>query len=248
MPPVDGQRTRQSRTFFIRGIIAIVHRAGSNSWRFEHDNLEMLHQALLVRDAAMLQVPGSADVPPPLIGEVPTGSAVMSEPDRAVAAGQWLQWWRKMLEQAVQEVRIRKAEDPGQDTLTRLKARVSGRQDICDPPEFCSLAAVPELKSAVVATRGAYRAWSADAARQAAPREQLFKWELVRDAAHHAAASLGVSVGEMDAVAHVIAVQGHWSCIAGAGCGVCSVAVAVDPDAASDLLHKLFVSGSHAGS
>lgn len=54
-----------------------VRVAGSNSWRFEHDNLDILQVALFVRDAARLPVAAAADVPPPMTGEVPDAAALM---------------------------------------------------------------------------------------------------------------------------------------------------------------------------
>ena len=92
-----------------------MYRTGSPSWRFEHDNLHILHRALFVRDAAMLPVTALPEVPPRLIDDVPAIPAVVPEADRAAAAQQWLLWWRRMLGQAVQEVSVRKAEDHGQD-------------------------------------------------------------------------------------------------------------------------------------
>ena len=223
-----------------------VYRTGSSSWRFGHDDLHILHRALFVRDAAMLPVTASAEVPPRLISDVPATPAVVPEADRAAAAQQWLRWWRRMLGQAAHEVSVRRAEDPGQDVLTRIKARTIWQHEICDPPDFVSLSAAPELRSAAVATHAAYQAWSAGPGRKSAPEHEFFPWQLVHDAAHEAAASLGRPVSDMDAVAHVLAVQGRWSYLAGAGCGVCSAAVARDPAAAGELLLQLFVSSSPA--
>src|SRR5215469_5693544 len=123
-----------------------MYRAGSPSWRFEHDNLHILHRALFVRDAAMLSVTALPEVPPRLIGNLPATPAVVPDADRAAAAQQWLLWWRRMLGQAVQEVRVRQAEDPGQDLPTRINARASWQHEICDPPGFVSLTAAPELR------------------------------------------------------------------------------------------------------
>jgi hypothetical protein len=225
-----------------------MHVAGSRSWRFEHDDGYMLHQALFVRDATRLPVAGAAEVPPPLAGEVPDASAVLPAADRAVAARQWQSWWRQILDEEVREVAIRRAEDPGQDALARLEARTRGRHELCDPPSFLSLSAAPELQSAAVATLSAYRAWSGVAGRPRRPDREIFAWPLVRDAAHDVAALLGVPVGEMDAVAHVVDVQGRWSYVAGGGCGFCSADAAADPATASVLLRELFASGAPAGS
>ena len=224
-----------------------MHRAGQPSCRFESDNLDILHCALFVRDAAALPVRGSADVPPALIGEIPVRHLTWPELDRAIAGEQWLIWWRQMLNQAVREAQIRRAEDPAQDMRTRMLARVEGRHEVFDPPEFDGLSPMAELRSAVVALLPEYRAWSAGTSRNSAPGQDRFSWQLVRDAAHLVAAQLGVSVDEMDAVAHVLDVQGCWSYVVGAGCGVCSVGAAVGHDTASALLRELFMSGSTAG-
>lgn len=227
--------------------IEVMRLSGSSSWRFEHDNGYMLRMPLFVRDTSLLPVADSDEIPPPLVGEVPDASALLSEPDRAVAARQWASWWRHLVDQAVREVIIRRAEDPREDMQIRMEARFHGREEVCDPPSFRSLAAAPELQSAAMGTLGAYRAWSADAARRPGPDRELFAWQIVRDAAHDAAASLGLPVSETDAVAHVIAVQGRWSYVAGAGCGICSTDTAADRATASELLRQLFVSGAPAG-
>ena len=162
-----------------------MYRTGSPSWRFEHDNLHILHRALFVRDAAMLPVTALPEVPPRLIDDVPAIPAVVPEADRAAA----------------------------------------------------------NRSSGAAATHAAYQAWSAAPGRTSAPEHEFFPWQLVHDAAHDAAASLGRPVSDMDAVAHVLAVESRWSYLAGAECGVCSVAVARDSAAAGELVRKLFVSG-----
>ena len=209
--------------------------------------MDILHHALFVRDAAMLPVAGSVEVPPPLIGEVSAGPFGLSERDRGIAAGDWLIWWRRMLDQAVREVVTRRAEDPAQDSLTQLLARVAGRHDICDPPDFGGLSQTPELRAAAVATLPAYRAWCLGRNSQSAPGEEQFGWQLVRDAAHDVAGRLGVSLAEMDAVAHVLDVEGLWYYVAGPRCGACSVATSVDLATAPEFLGELFVSGTAAG-
>jgi hypothetical protein len=224
-----------------------VRLAGTKSWRFGHDDLDVLRRALFVRDAAMLPVTASVDVPPRLSGEIPAASAVLTEADRAVAAEQWLQWWRRMLDLTVREISVRKAEDPGDDmtaeaTMARLQARTGWRHHVCDPPDFAGISAWPELRAAAAATHSSYQAWSLGLSRQSAADDKFFAWQLVNDAVHDAAGSLGVPVSEMDAEAHVMPVEGQWSYIAGPGCGVCSAAVALDPVAASDLLRRLFMS------
>jgi hypothetical protein len=99
-----------------------VRFAGTKSWRFGHDDLDVLRRALFVRDAAVLPVTASVDVPPRLSGDIPADSSVLAEADRAAAAAQWLQWWRRMLDLAVREVSVRKAEEPGDDITAEAPA------------------------------------------------------------------------------------------------------------------------------
>jgi len=166
-----------------------------------------------------------------------------------------------MLDLAVREVSVRKAEDPSDDMtaevltedqvrqahiarMARLQARTGWRHDVCDPPDFAGLSAWPELRAAAAATHTSYKAWSLEVSREPEADGRFFEWQVVNDAVHDAAASLGVPLSEMDAEAHVMPVEGQWSYIAGPGCGVCSDAVALDPVAASDLLRRLFMSAS----
>jgi hypothetical protein len=142
--------------------------------------------------------------------------------------------------------------------MARVEARMGWRHEVCDPPDFTGISAWPELRAAAVGTHSAYQPWLVQVSRPVT-ENRIFEWpeaepprggarrELVRDAVHDAAASLGVPVSEMDAVAHVIPVEGQWSYIAGPGCGVCSDAVALDPAAASDLLRRLFMSAFPGG-
>lgn len=51
--------------------IVVMRLSGSSSWRFEHDNGYMLRVPLVVRDASLLPVADSDEIPPPLVGEVP---------------------------------------------------------------------------------------------------------------------------------------------------------------------------------
>lgn len=147
-----------------------MQRDEPGSWRFEQADMDLLHHALFVRDAAKLPVASSPAVPPPLLGEAPEGPANLSDTDRGVAASDWLVWWRQMLDQAVREIRIRRAEDPAQDALTRALARFAGRQEICAPPDFAGLARMPELQSAAVATLTGYEAWRASRSARSEPQ------------------------------------------------------------------------------
>jgi hypothetical protein len=216
--------------------------AGSSSWLLGTDNAHFLHIGLFVRDATGLAVPPSADIPPRLAGDVPDLSAFLPASDRSAAAAQWVIWWRRLLGHAVHEVR-RRRQERGQDAMTRVRAMAEREQEILDPPEFRSLADMQALRSAVVATFDDAVTWTNGPERSGPPEQGMFAWPLIRDTAESTAAELGIPVGDLDAVVHVLNVQGSWSHLAGPGCGVCSITMPDDPQAARLLLHDLFASG-----
>lgn len=227
-----------------------MHRRGSSSWRFEHDagRGQFLNLALFVRDAADLPVPSSADIPPRLAGEIPDGSAVLSPDDRATAGDQWVVWWHQLLDQAVREARQRATLPPDDDDDPAARHQLvtrhllAGREDVFDPPQFAALAGMQPLRSAAVGTYGMAGQWARRAA-SGAPRLEAFPADSVRAVAESTAADLRIPLHELDGVAHVLAVTGMWSYLAGPGCGLCSEAAATDSIAARQLLRQLFSSG-----
>ena len=216
--------------------------AGSSSWRLGTDNAQFLHIGLFVRDATRLTVPPSADIPPRLAGDVPDLSAVLPAGERAAAAAQWVIWWRWLLGHAVREAR-RRRQERGHDAMTRVRAMAEREQEILDPPEFRSLADMPALRSAAVATFDDAVTWTNGPERSGQGEHGVFAWRLIRDTAESTAAELGIPVGDMDAVVHVLNVPGSWSHLAGPGCGICSITMPDDPQAARLLLHEVFASG-----
>jgi hypothetical protein len=217
--------------------------AGSASWRFERGNAQFLHIGLFVRDATGLAVPPSAGIPPRLAGDVPDLSAVLRASERAAAAAQWAIWWRRLLDHAVHEARRRQGQEDGQDAMARARAMGERQREIFDPPEFWSLAEMQPLRSAAVATFDDAVAWTSGSERSDQREQGSFAWPLVRDVAESTAAELGIPVGDLGAVMHVLDVQGSWSHLAGPGCGICSAMMADDPQAARLLLRDLFASG-----
>ena len=215
--------------------------AGSSSWRLGTDNAQFLHIGLFVRDATRLTVPPSADIPPRLAGDVPDLSAVLPAGERAAAAAQWVIWWRRLLGHAVREAR-RRRQERGHDAMTRVRAMAEREQEILDPPEFRSLADMPALRSAAVATFDDAVTWTNGPERRG-QEHGVFARRLIRDTAESTAAELGIPVGDMDAVVHVLNVPGSWSHLAGPGCGICSITMPDDPQAARLLLHEVFASG-----
>jgi hypothetical protein len=220
-----------------------MYQAGSSSWRFMEDNAQFLHLALFMRDATGLAVTRSDDVPPQLAEDVPGQAATLPGAERGAAAGQWVTWWRRLLAQAVREALRGNAPDGDQDPLARVQAIYAGREEVFDPPRFASLADLPRLRP--VAAAGyphADRWWSTW--ERTMPRDGgAFAWRLVRDAAEDASAELGIPIGDVTAAVYVLGVDGSWSYLAAPGCALCSVAVAVDPPAARQLLHDVFTTG-----
>ena len=222
-----------------------MHLRGSSSWQFGHGDMGYLHTALVVRDAAQLRVPPSADVPPPLAGDVPEAD-VLPPGERAAAGQQWVAWWHRLIGQAIREARqsvtpLPPGTDPD-DFEDRIPHRFAGQKDVFDPPDFASLADMEQLQSAAVATFGVPRG-SSRYQPDSAEEPERFAWPVVRDAAESTAADLGISVGEVTGYAHVLEVEGFWSYLAGPGCALCSAAVACDPLAAARLLREVFRSG-----
>lgn len=221
-----------------------MYRRGSASWRFEQDNAQFLHLALFVRDAARLPVAPSAAIPPCLAGEVPDHAAAVPSGEQDAAAGQWAAWWGRLLTQAAREARRPRAQAAGTDPLAHERDRIEGREQVFDPPEFGSLAGLPAVQAAAIATFADAVQWSGRRDGQLPARSpEPFPWALVRDAAEGTAAELGIPIGDLDAVTHVLDVTGSWSYLVGPGCALCSAAVAADPPAAGRLLHDLFGSG-----
>ncbi len=126
------------------------------------------------------------------------------------AAAQWAAWWRRLLKFAVDEVRLRKAEASSSDVMARLEG-MSGRYNkIIDPPDFESLEGMPALRMVVVATFDQGAEWFNRAQPKAGPGAGpgLFAREEVQSAAQSAAAERGVAIGDMNAVMHVLNVEG----------------------------------------
>ena len=220
-----------------------MRKAGSASWRFMEDEAQFLHLALFVRDATGLAVERADDIPPHLAGELPGQPGEAAEAGRETAARQWVTWWRRLLAQAVREAMRGNAPDGDRDPIARVQAIYAGREEVFDPPRFGSLADLPQLRPVAGAVFAHADRWWSTRERTVPQESGAFAWELVRDAAEDAAAELGISIGDVTAGMYVLDVEGSWSYLAAPGCALCSVAVAVDPPAAGQLLHDVFTTG-----
>jgi hypothetical protein len=111
--------------------------AGSAYWRFEAGRGEqMLHFALLVRDAAVLVPPPSAEIPPPLVGPVAGRGDVLSADKRIVAGRDWVDWWHRIVELRASEARSQGGPRAGGDLLTWASAMHDQSEQVFDPPDF----------------------------------------------------------------------------------------------------------------
>jgi hypothetical protein len=211
--------------------------AGRPSWRFEENDAGDLHAALFTRDAGGLTPSPAPDIPPPLLVAVDGLEPDSAHP--AAAAGQWVAWWRGLVGFRIDEVQPRRRPAPDEDLHAWLRAMAERHAAAFDPPEFTSLASMPELRAVATAT-------FADGQRLLSRQPQVppraFDYRLVRAAAEAAATEFGVSPAEIDGAVDVLDVQGAWSFLAGPGYALCSRAAAADPEGAAQLLRTVFAS------
>jgi hypothetical protein len=244
--------------------------AGSDSWKFDEPDSQMLESALYTRDAANLVMMPAADIPPALDREVPRRDELVRTDDRDLASHRWVVWWRRLIDQVAYEANhgtfrrsANAVEQPG--PMDRA------REDVFDPPDFRSLADMPALRAAVVATYLEGRWWfsrrtphlpSGDYYEvdgrwwfrasepgshelQPVPHDPSegsrgFERRTIRYAAERTAEEHGVPLGQVRAVVHVLDVQGLWSYLPSPGCAICSSGVPADPEAAERLLLEAF--------
>ena len=152
-------------------------------------------------------------------------------------------WWRRLLAQAAREAEWDRATSGDQDPLAWVRAIYAGREEAFDPPQFGSLADLPQLHPVAAAVYAHADRWWSTRERTVSQDSGAFAWRLVRDAAEDAASELGVPIGDVDAATYVLDVEGAWSYLAAPRFAVCSVAVATDPQAARQLLHDVFTIG-----
>jgi hypothetical protein len=217
-----------------------VESSQTPSWRFSADNSQLLHLALFVRDAAMLDIRPSPDMPPQLAWDLPPHQSVVPAGQRAAAVMQWTEWWRRLLDYEVNEARESEFERDD-DAAYRAEMMASRHSDVFDPPDFESLAGTPVLQTAVRATFGAGLERYNEPSGQ---RLASFPWDTVRNAAESTAHERGVPLSRMRAVVHLLEVRGLWSYIAAPGLALCSSSIAADHDTASAFLQEVFSSAA----
>ena len=211
----------------------------SSSWRFAEGGSQPLNIALWIRDAAGLSVLPGPDGAPRLLERPPP--VQVGAPQELSA--QWASWWRRLVRYEADEARMQPA-TAGEDARTRMYARGERLRIVFDPPEFGSLAGMPELRDVVTGNfedaarlTGTLPPEGGDSMRPA------FAWAIVNDAVRSAAAEREVPLGSISGVVVLLDVVGRWSYRAGPGFWLCSRALAADPDAGPVLLRQVLLSG-----
>jgi hypothetical protein len=210
--------------------------AGRQSWRFEVSFSQLPHLVLFVRDTLGIEVGGNTGVPPQLAHTVPDLSSRLEEAVRRQAGTEWEEWWEAAVgldgggSAAARE---------GGEALREYGRRVVA---VVDPLEWRSLAGRPALRRALVATfeDGLRFADSVRDLGDPPARPDLFRAEVVRDAAESVADAAGVPVSSLDARADVVDVHGRWWVVSQRGQLLCSAEAARDAEVASQALMALF--------
>jgi hypothetical protein len=163
---------------------------------------------------------------------------VLTDAARIEAGEQWLGWWRRL-------IAYESAPGPSgvtdEEIVAQGRRRIAEYRRVMDPPDFESMADLPALRTAVVATCRATSGWLSATRRSAG-----IDHAMVRDVAEEVIAEHGVSPDRVDATVHVLDVTGAWSYLARPGQVFCSLGVANDPVAGRALLREAFVSGLDA--
>ena len=215
-----------------------MEHAGTTSWRFAVSARDdLLHFALLVRDAVGLPVVPGPTVPPRLAGPVRDHRDVLREEERQDAGRRWADWWSAIL-----GLEVHSQEPPDADTLRALGAR---RERAGSPPDFAALTDRPALHRAVVETWLEAHGWVGQR-RLDFPGEQpegSFPYQLIRQTAEDVAFDRSVDVGDVRARAVLLDVEGSWWHLLAPGIVLCSMAATAEPETAQLILRKAFESG-----
>jgi hypothetical protein len=210
-------------------------------WRFAAGpSPQTLHTALLVREAGGLPVQPAAAIPPRLSEQV-RRRIVLPAADRVRAGRDWAAWWRRLAAFHAREVRLPDGPRSRAEQLSWQRSQRERQARVFDPPDFVSLAPVPELRAAARLVWAQYPAGpQPQRTGQAGAAE--FGQRLIGDAAMGVAAEHGVPASSLDAGVLILEVEGMWSWHAGPGFALCSAAVPADAAAAEALLREVFAS------
>jgi hypothetical protein len=220
--------------------------SGSNSWRLELRDSQLLHVVLYIRDVARIEVPVDPSVPPSLRNVAP-GAAPDPRTDAADVGVHWLDWWRRLVVSEVESFEMVRAAQarqvPAQYLMRQLADAHAG---VFDPPDFPTLAGEPEMRDiAALHFREAHEWLSGRSGTPPHSRPQIpaISHAVIVRAAEGVAAERGVDLDRLDAAVDVLDVSGDWSCLAARRYMLCSTELALDDDAAEDVVRRAFISG-----
>jgi hypothetical protein len=115
-----------------------------------------------------------------------------------------------------------------------------------DPPDFDTIADLPELRAEVFRSWKEALDWFAGRSgepRHSRPAVPAVSHVVIERAALGVAAERGVPLDRLDAAVDLLDVSGSWSHLAAAGYMLCSVDLIQDDDAAEDVVRRAFLSG-----
>jgi hypothetical protein len=205
-----------------------VHLDEASSWRFGSSSSGLAHHALYVRDALGLTVPSAERIPPHLTDVTPDRSDLLGPGELAAAAAEWPRWWSSILAHELGD------QDSG-EPASLARRRLEAVQSMFEATGFAQL---HRASTALLADRGA----RSPEGRTRQQRRLQFRYSLVRDTVHKVAAQAAVEPGEIAGRVVILDVTGGWACRPAPGAGVCSAAVAEDPEQAGPFLWRVFMS------
>ena len=217
---------------------------GSSSWRLETRDSQFLHVALYVRESAGIQIPADEGAPPRLRQETPPDAADPRDGAR-VLSEQWWAWWQSLVAFEVGAFEMTRGWQDGGDP-PRLRALADAGSAAFDPPDFDTIAGLPELRAVV--SRRWREALDWFAGRSAEPRHSrpgvpAISHAVIEHVALSVAAERRVALDRLDAAVDLLDVSGLWAHDAAPGYVLCSAELARDEDLTAHVVRRAFLSG-----
>jgi hypothetical protein len=223
-----------------------MFKAGKESWRIGIGGDQAVHALLYIRDACRL-TPTGADVPPPLVGDIPDFTPAASALELFELSAAWLDWWRRFIhfEGAVELGEFARDVDQPERRTSPSQLESFGR--VFDPPEFGSLSESRRLQEvARQVSPHALRWWSENRENRhprGEPAERKSAWSSYRSVAESIIEDYQVRPGRVAAGVIVLAVDGPWSNITEPGVLLCSEESFADREAFLVDLKRTFETG-----
>jgi hypothetical protein len=222
-----------------------MQRAGGESWRVGIGGAQTVHSLLVVRDMCRL-APSGADVPPPLLGDLPTIDFDLDSEEREEMSAGWLNWWRRSVhvEGAIQRGEFARTADSNEGRARQRTAVF----EAFDSPDFASLADSPALQDASRRVCDQALRWENE--RRGRPRphgreshERKTAWLAQKSVAESVIEEDQVNPDRVCAGVIVLAVTGQWSNIPEPGVLLCSEEFFADGELFLPALKMTFETG-----